>query len=176
MRVQLADVASERDRAIQDHTTFRDRKATMVSGVNSATPTKVGLSTHTPVPANPQPMSNFSGSSRKGSCDSLPSSTMPTSKKVTRSAASKAKPSPVCDPNVARFAASKAKPSSVRDPKVARSATTKAKPSQVCDPKPSFSPKGTRDPKGHRDLKNRHEPAKPAATPKLGKQRRRGPS
>uniref|UniRef100_A0AAV1TAX0 Uncharacterized protein n=1 Tax=Peronospora matthiolae TaxID=2874970 RepID=A0AAV1TAX0_9STRA len=121
-------------------------------------------------------MSNISGSSRKRSRDSRPSSALPPLRKVTRSDASKAKPSPVCDPKAARSAASKAKPSPARDPKVARSATAEAKPSQICDPKPSSAPKRIRDPKGRRDLKNRHDPAKPAATPKLGKQKRRVPS
>uniref|UniRef100_A0AAV1U5G8 Uncharacterized protein n=1 Tax=Peronospora matthiolae TaxID=2874970 RepID=A0AAV1U5G8_9STRA len=101
---------------------------------------------------------------------------LPSLKEVTRSAASKAKPSPVCAPKVARSAASKAKPSPFRDPKVARSATARAKTSPVCDFKPSSAPKETRDAKGRRDLKNRHDPAKPAATPKLGKQKLRGPS
>uniref|UniRef100_A0AAV1UM38 Uncharacterized protein n=1 Tax=Peronospora matthiolae TaxID=2874970 RepID=A0AAV1UM38_9STRA len=119
-------------------------------------------------------MSNVSGSSRKRSRDSLPSSTLPPSKKVTRSAASNAETISACDPKVARSAASKAKPSLVCNPKVARSATAKAKPSPVCDPKPSSAPKETRDPKGRRDLKNCHDPAKPAATSKLGKQKRRG--
>uniref|UniRef100_A0AAV1VCE8 Uncharacterized protein n=1 Tax=Peronospora matthiolae TaxID=2874970 RepID=A0AAV1VCE8_9STRA len=157
MRVQLADVASERDCAIQDHTTLRDRMASLVSGDTSATPTRVESSTHTLVHSTPQSMSNVSGSSRKRSRDPLPSSTLPPFKKVTRSAASKAKPSPVCDL------------------KVARSAADIAKPPPVCDHKPPSAPKGTRDPKGRRDLKNRHDPAKPAATSKLGDQRRRGP-
>ena len=51
MRVQLAVVASERDRAIRDHTTLRDRMASLVSGNTSTTPTKVGSSSHMPVPA-----------------------------------------------------------------------------------------------------------------------------
>uniref|UniRef100_A0AAV1U537 Uncharacterized protein n=1 Tax=Peronospora matthiolae TaxID=2874970 RepID=A0AAV1U537_9STRA len=50
-RVQFADVAFERDCAIRDHTTLRDRMASLVSGDTSAKPTKVGSSTHTPVPA-----------------------------------------------------------------------------------------------------------------------------
>uniref|UniRef100_A0AAV1U772 Uncharacterized protein n=1 Tax=Peronospora matthiolae TaxID=2874970 RepID=A0AAV1U772_9STRA len=52
---------------------------------------------------------------------------------------------------------------------MARSATAKANPSPIYDPKPPSAPKGARDPTGRRDLKNRHDPAKPAATPKLGK-------
>uniref|UniRef100_A0AAV1V9T9 Uncharacterized protein n=1 Tax=Peronospora matthiolae TaxID=2874970 RepID=A0AAV1V9T9_9STRA len=75
MRIQLADVASERDLALRDHTTLRDRMALLVSGDTSATPTKVGSSTHTPVPVTPHPMSNGSGSIRKRSRDLLPSST-----------------------------------------------------------------------------------------------------
>uniref|UniRef100_A0AAV1UTC4 Uncharacterized protein n=1 Tax=Peronospora matthiolae TaxID=2874970 RepID=A0AAV1UTC4_9STRA len=77
MRVQLTDVASEHGRAKLDHTTLRDRMASLMSGDTSATPTKVGSSTHTPVPATPQPKSNISGSSSKRSRDSLPSSTLP---------------------------------------------------------------------------------------------------
>uniref|UniRef100_A0AAV1U6X4 Uncharacterized protein n=1 Tax=Peronospora matthiolae TaxID=2874970 RepID=A0AAV1U6X4_9STRA len=161
MRVQLADAAFERDRAIRDHTTLRDRMALLVSGDTSATPTKVGSSTHTPVPAPPQPMSNGLGLCRKRFCDPLPSSTLPPFWKVTRPAASKVKPSLLCVSKVARSAAAKAKPSRVRDPKP---------PSA-----PPSAPKGVCDPKGRRDLMNRHDPAKPAATSKLGKQRRRGP-
>uniref|UniRef100_A0AAV1UA57 Shugoshin C-terminal domain-containing protein n=1 Tax=Peronospora matthiolae TaxID=2874970 RepID=A0AAV1UA57_9STRA len=158
MRVRVADVALERDRELRDNTTLRDRMASLVSGDTSATPSKVGSSTNTPVPATPQPMSNGSGLSRKRSRDPLPSSTLPPFKKVTRSGVSKAKPSPVCDP------------------KVARSATAKAKLYPVCDPKPPSPIKGgIRDPEGRRDLNNRHDPAKSAASPKLVKQRRRSP-
>uniref|UniRef100_A0AAV1TLA8 Uncharacterized protein n=1 Tax=Peronospora matthiolae TaxID=2874970 RepID=A0AAV1TLA8_9STRA len=156
MRVQPTDVASERDRAIRDHTTLLDRMASLVSGDTSATPTKVVLSTHTPVFATPQPMSNGSGLSRKRFRDPHPPSALPPFKKVTRSAASVDKPPPVCNP------------------KVARSATATAMPLSACNPKPPSAPKGTRDYKGCRDLKNRHDPAKPAAAPKLGQKRRRG--
>uniref|UniRef100_A0AAV1U2H3 Uncharacterized protein n=1 Tax=Peronospora matthiolae TaxID=2874970 RepID=A0AAV1U2H3_9STRA len=58
---------------------------------------------------------------------------------------------------------------------LSRSSTAKAEPSPFSNPKLSSAPTGTRDPKGRRDLKNRHDPAKPAATPKLGKQKRRYP-
>uniref|UniRef100_A0AAV1T946 Uncharacterized protein n=1 Tax=Peronospora matthiolae TaxID=2874970 RepID=A0AAV1T946_9STRA len=53
MQFQLTDMASERDCAIGDHTTRRDRMASLLYGELSATPTKVGPSTHTPVPATP---------------------------------------------------------------------------------------------------------------------------
>ena len=176
VRVQLADMTSERDHAIEDHASLRQRMASLVSGDVSTAPTTGGSSAPAPALTIPSPTTNIPRSDRKRSRDPLSSSALPPPKKMTRSAVSTAKSSPVCSPKVARSVSAKHKPSTVPDPKPSSASRDTRDLKGRRGPKTSSAPQDTRDPKGRRDPKNHHDPAKPAASLKPGKQRRRDPS
>ena len=170
MRTQLADLASERDRAMHDHTTLRDRMASLVTGNSSAASSKGESLAPASFPAAPRPVSDVSRSDRKRSRDSRSSSALPILKRVVRSDASIVKPSSVHDPKATRSASTNTpQKSPIRSPRETKLASkTKASP--------VFSLKPSSNPKGKRDLKGRRDPARHLANLKLGKQKRRGPS
>ena len=111
-------LASERDRAIQDLMTLRDRMASLGTRIFSATHATLGSSTLIPVSAQHKMASETSGLSRKRPRDHprSPASTLPN--KVGRSATSSTKPSQVRDPKDNRNPKNSRSPKGCRDPRL----------------------------------------------------------